>query len=474
MPKVVMQEIDNLHGLLTITLEPADYQAPFNEAMKPYAAKDLRGFRKGKTPMSAIKKQLGRPVLANVINGLLGEELRKFEEESEGKIMTPILVSLDSPKQDLHPVQDREYTFVFDVSLVPPFELKGLDKSTTYVLNVVEPTDEETEENLRKLSESFRARQDIEEGLLEDNDMLTISAKEQEGDFSTELKYLLSKEVLTDTAYEALLGLPILQPTVANIFEMEQDMAEDKVRKQVLGLEEGQTVTPMFELTVTKVSRLMPSEMDQAFFDKAFGPGKVSSVEEAKVLLKQYNIDNAQVAVNDEFFGMLYERLMELNADVQFSEDFLQRVYSEGGQAQAMEDSYDAIMKSTRWGIIQARLMATLGITVTQQDMQQQLSMMARSMLGGMEQSPEIYKMILEYMMKDEQQMLTARHSIEARKIAAAARPLVTIEEVPMSIKAYNEMLEQKQAERNASPRDGDVDEIEEAQIEEATQETEV
>jgi len=58
-----------LSSELIIVLEKSDYLDKYKSELKKYKNKaHLKGFRKGKTPLSAIKKMYGQSVLADVIN----------------------------------------------------------------------------------------------------------------------------------------------------------------------------------------------------------------------------------------------------------------------------------------------------------------------------------------------------------------------------------------------------------------------
>ena len=57
MSKVVREDTDNLSAVLTLTVTQEDYESKLNTELNKYRKKaQLKGFRKGKTPMGFIKK----------------------------------------------------------------------------------------------------------------------------------------------------------------------------------------------------------------------------------------------------------------------------------------------------------------------------------------------------------------------------------------------------------------------------------
>ena len=65
---------DKVNGLMTITMETADYQPEVEKTLKDYRKRaQIPGFRPGQAPMGMIKRQFGTSVKVDVVNKLLGE-----------------------------------------------------------------------------------------------------------------------------------------------------------------------------------------------------------------------------------------------------------------------------------------------------------------------------------------------------------------------------------------------------------------
>ena len=69
MATIERTDIDALNATLTVTVAQEDYKGELNKELKRYRNQaSLKGFRKGKTPMSVVRKMFGRSILADVIN----------------------------------------------------------------------------------------------------------------------------------------------------------------------------------------------------------------------------------------------------------------------------------------------------------------------------------------------------------------------------------------------------------------------
>ena len=86
--KVERQEIDQLNSTITILLEPGDYEPNFLDELKKYKSKvQMKGFRKGKTPIGVIKKMYGQSVLAEIVMDKINKGLTDFISEEKINIL---------------------------------------------------------------------------------------------------------------------------------------------------------------------------------------------------------------------------------------------------------------------------------------------------------------------------------------------------------------------------------------------------
>ena len=74
--KISFENADKVNGLLTITVEEADYNEKVEKALKDYRKKaNLPGFRPGQAPLALIKKQIGEQVKMEEIQKFVGDNL---------------------------------------------------------------------------------------------------------------------------------------------------------------------------------------------------------------------------------------------------------------------------------------------------------------------------------------------------------------------------------------------------------------
>ena len=135
--KVTFENPDKVNGLMTLTVEEADYQKDVEKTLKDYRKKaQVPGFRPGMVPMGMIKRQYGTAVKVDVINKLLGEEIYKYVNENKIQMLGEPMPSDQQQPVDVEGA--APYTFVFDIAVAPEFkiELTGKDKVDYYNITV--------------------------------------------------------------------------------------------------------------------------------------------------------------------------------------------------------------------------------------------------------------------------------------------------------------------------------------------------
>ncbi|MBR5676838.1 MAG: hypothetical protein IKX20_01710 [Paludibacteraceae bacterium] len=150
--QINQSEIQDLKAVVTLTIEPADYQEEVAKQLKQVRQKaQMPGFRPGMVPAGLVKKMYGKGILADVLNKLVGENLQKHIEENKLQILGEPLPSEDSPKIDLD--NEETFTFAFDIAVAPEFDAKlnAKNKLNQYEIDV-------TDEMVQKQVEAYANR----------------------------------------------------------------------------------------------------------------------------------------------------------------------------------------------------------------------------------------------------------------------------------------------------------------------------
>ena len=78
------ENVSKVQGLLSVSIEKADYQGNVDNALKEAKKKaQMPGFRPGMVPMSLIQKMYGKSIKADEINKILQNKVFSYIKENK-------------------------------------------------------------------------------------------------------------------------------------------------------------------------------------------------------------------------------------------------------------------------------------------------------------------------------------------------------------------------------------------------------
>ena len=133
--KVTFENPDKVNGLMTLTVEEADFNEKVEKQLKDYRKRaNIPGFRPGQVPMGMVRRQYGAAVKVDVINNVLGEEIYKYVRENKIQMLGEPMPSEKQVAVDLE--KEAPYTFVFDIAVAPEFSIELNDNDAVDFYNI--------------------------------------------------------------------------------------------------------------------------------------------------------------------------------------------------------------------------------------------------------------------------------------------------------------------------------------------------
>ncbi|RME92221.1 MAG: trigger factor [Bacteroidetes bacterium] len=463
MAKITKKEIDPLNLSFTVEITRADYQGALDKELKKYRKQaQLKGFRKGKTPMSALRKMFGQQVLAQVVSEELQKAVNEVLKEEPNYIGQPISAE-DTPELNLDINSKEDLVFKFDLGRTPDFELQGLDTGHTFEYFMAKLSEEEAQEELHRLRiQSSRPTEVNEDEDIKAGDIITVTGVELVGGLpkvdGITHEFTIFMDNLAEEVQQELLGKRVGDSVRVNIFELEKDISEDQVRKYLLGLDEEdeREVSPEFELTINKVSRILPREMNQEFFDEVFGAEQITSEEEAIAYLKaQYQKDYTK-ASDSLLFRSIQEYLMEQNS-LELPDRFLKRWLVESEEnytIELVEEEYERFAKGLRWTLIRNKLINHFKLNVTPEELKASFVEEMMSYFGQKNRhllSDRVLQDMAERMLKDEKAVRRHYEQLFDQKLIQALKETYTLQEKEVTPQELQALIEEANAEDEAN-----------------------
>jgi trigger factor len=461
MSKVVQEEIDNLNAVLTVTVEKGDYEPKLKAELNKFRQKaQIKGFRKGKTPDSVVRKLYGKGIFSEIVYEFLQKELNDYLYNGKIDILGQPIPSLDQPEINFDLNQTQDYTFKFDLGLAPVFEVQGLDASSIYKKfdPIIPASNIDTEMEMLRRRTGERT---FSEDVILAGDLLKLEAVELEGESIKEDGHTHTFSLLVDSINDEL------RPTVliakvgesfrADVFTLEKDRDERFVRKYMLGVEDSQEVGNRFELKVIEASRVDLPEMDQAFFDQAFGEDIVHSDEEARETIQKGMKYEMEAQADALVFRDMQTNLIEKN-QLALPDAFLKRwlmASNENLSPDSVEVGYGPFAENLRWSMIRGKIIREHKLDVTQDEIKGFFKDRFRSYLGGAAFNDDVLDSVAERMMGEEKQVNEAYENLMFERLSKVMFSVVTIEKEPIELEAFQEVIRKVEQEARASRAQG-------------------
>ncbi|TNF28704.1 MAG: trigger factor, partial [Bacteroidetes bacterium] len=323
---ITKQTIDDLNARVTIKLEPADYQPQVEKALRDHAKKaKMPGFRPGKVPVGVVKKMYGPSVLVDEVNKMLGNKLYEFIGEEKLEILgNPLPSEAVMPKADWENPAEMEFTY--DLGLAPKIEL-NLGKSFKFDRYVIEPTDKDIENSLENISK--RNGEMVEHDTIADGDLVKVQWVELNEDGSIKeggvlhVSSISLDERLGEGPKKQLIGKK-LGDVVTVVYTDFSNHDGDAAAMLGVKRDELPNINTNFKITIEKVQRLKPAELNEELFKRMYPDGSVTNLDELKDRIKQ---DYAEYFTKESDRKLKNDMVIDLlkNTKIELPDEFLKR-----------------------------------------------------------------------------------------------------------------------------------------------------
>ena len=374
--KITFDCPDKINGLMTMVIEPADYQEKVEKTLKDYRKKaQVPGFRLGQVPMGMIKRQYGTAVKVEEVNRLISEKLYGYIQENKIQMLGEPLPNQEKQKpQDFE--QEGDLEFVFDIAVAPEMkaELTDKDKITYYDIKIDDKLIDDQVQMYASQAGEFK-----EAETYSGNDTLTGELRELDENGSTKEDGLVNEAAMIMPAYvkdeqqrklfdgakkgdvitfNPKKAYPDNDAEVAALLKVQKDDVKD--------------LQSEFSYQINEIRHFQPAEVNQALFDRVFGEGVVT--DEKAFREKIADTLKPQLEGNSD-----YKFLMDLRAyveekvgDVTFPEALLKRVMLQNNKdkgADYVEKNFEGSIRELKWHLIKEQLVAANEIKVEDADL---------------------------------------------------------------------------------------------------------
>lgn len=441
--KVTAKNHDDVSALLTVTIDNSDYKDKVEKQLVNYAKNaTIPGFRKGKVPLSMVRKQYEAGIAFEEINKQVSEALNNYVNENKLR-----LVGQPVPQ----PVNDFDHkaeqlSVAFEVGYEPDFTIDLAKYEAPHFK--VEASDKEINQSIENMQKRFAEK--TEQDKAGKDSYLTISISQiveenAEGEHHHHPKdAVVSKD--QKEAFELVKKLKKDETLKISKSELESN---EELAKQ-LGFSKAEVEHlhhDELEIRVNDIYGLILAELNQELFDKVYGEGNITSEAELKDKVKaeldEYFQQNADVL----FVNKILEQITA-KEEVKLPETFLVQWLMFSNQNIASEEQakeiFEAEKNQLKFQIIEGKLMNDNDIQLDYTDVLGQAEQLVRNQLAiyGIHHLPdeEIQKYAVE-MLKDQEQVRQISSEVAMSKLKDVILEKATKKETKVSHDKFLEEL---------------------------------
>ena len=446
---VKFENVSKVQGLLTVSMEKADYQENVDKALKDARKKvQMPGFRPGMVPMSLVQKMYGKSIKADEINKLLQEKVFGYIKDNKIDMLGEPLPNEE--KEAGMSLDDDNQTFYFDIALAPQFDAQiGKDDAVTYYEIKVTPemVDNQvkayTQQNGHYEQVDAYQDKDVVKGQLVE---LNADGTAKEGGIVVEGATLMP-EYIKAAAQKKLFA----KAKKGDVIKFNPSKAYEGNAIEISSLlnkkkEEVEGITADFSLTIQDITRFVESELNQEVFDRVFGKDAVKDEAGFRAKVEE---TLAQSFVPDSDYKFLLDvraYLMEKVGKLEYAEDLLKRIMKANKpDAQDDEATFQRSLEELTWHLIQEKLVEKYSIKVEDADIKAMAREATRAQFAqyGMMNIPD------ELLDNYSKEMLKKRETVDGlvnraieSKLTAALKKDVKLKNKKVTVDEFNKLFE--------------------------------
>ena len=372
---IQFENADKVNGLMTITVEKADYQEAVEKKLKEYRKKaQVPGFRPGMVPMGLIKKQYGTAIKVDEVNRILGEKLYEYIRENKIQMLgEPLPNEEKQVAQDLE--SDGPFTFVFDIAVAPEFkaELTDKDKVDYYEIKVDDKLiDDQVQMYASQAGEFVEAQEWSGNDTLK-GDLRQLDAKGNtlEGGIEVEGGMIMPSYLKGEDEKKKFDGCKPGDIITFNPKKAYPDNDAEVAALLKVQKDDVKDLDSDFTFQVTEIRHFQPAAVDEKLFERVFGEGVKDEADFRQRIAD--NVKGQLVGNSDYKFLQDVRKYVEGKVgELTFPEALLKRVMLNNNKDKGedyVERNFKASIDELKWHLIKEQLVTAAGVKVEDADL---------------------------------------------------------------------------------------------------------
>ena len=447
--KITFENPEKVSGLMTITVEEADYQDNVKKQLNEYRKKaNIPGFRPGQAPISMIKRQIGAQVKVDAINKLVGEKLYEYVKENKINMLGEPMPHLGEEPVDLD--QPAPYTLKFDIAVAPELDIT-LSKRNKIVYYNIKTDKKMIDQQIDAYASRGGSYEKVDS--YEDNDMLKGDIRELNEDGTTKEGGIEASEAVLMPSYIKVDEQKALFQgcKVGDIITFNPKKAYPESPIEVSSLlkiqkDEVENVNSDFSYQITEISRYKKHEVNQELFDQVFGKDAVKDEKEFREKIAAQLKEQLDANAEYRFLADVRAYVEKKLGKVQYADELMKRIMlanNKDKDQKYVDENYEQSIKELTWHLAKNKLLEQTGVKIEDADVKAVAKEMTKMQFAqyGMNNIPDEYlDQYAEEMLKKPEQVDQFINQAADRKLMTALKDVVALDEKEISFEDFQKL----------------------------------
>lgn len=366
MASVTRENIAKLQDKITVKVTKEDFMPSFEKSLKNYAkTANVPGFRKGMVPAGMVRKMYGQSVYNEEIIRVASKQLEDYLKNEKLAIFAKPMLIPETAPQPLDMNAPADVDFSFEIGIKPEFTIPAIDSKAALTKYKIEVSDTMLNDEIERIARRYGKPEDKD--AVESKDDIVYVTFEVEGNESIEkvkdtaileryplqLQAMLQGKKATDTLS--------FRPSEVCTAEELPLFLKNTVKNEL-------AADTSFKLTLTKVAKIIPAELDETLFTQVFQGADVSDEAMFRDMIRiELGREYERITI-ERLNNEIYEMLVH-NTPLEIPVPFLKRWLKEGQEKMKtdaeVEQEFPAFEHQLRWTLISDKIINENKISVS-------------------------------------------------------------------------------------------------------------
>ena len=369
--------LNAVNEVIVLTVPHMDYKGQvakrINEKM-PLAT--VKGFRKGAVPKALVEKQYGAAIKVEEVNKVVALALERYLQSERLNLLGTPLAKVN----ENFSWADEDLVFEYEIGLAPEFEI-DLDAKSNVVKYQIVADDAMLDAQIARIQKQYGkiiSQVEVAKG----NDVSGTFVNEEAG---INNRTTIELEELADPKLaESFIGKKVGDIVTMNTKGLFHD-AHKLMDYLNVSHDDVHDLDVEVTFTIDEVVAHEPAELNQELFDKLFGAGVVTSVEDLKAKIKEDAEKHFATQSEQKLMADVQDFLIEthkFDLPKEFLVKWLQTVGEKKLTPEEAEVEYNRSEKGLRFQLIEGKALAQSNIQINFEDLKQFTSATIRQQMA--------------------------------------------------------------------------------------------